>query len=461
MDNLWTIETLKSLLVELRDSGQIRDWVVHVEHLHRRERYFLSEASHAFSIDQDRETNQQGIALRLLVDLKEKVGKQGEVYKKLTLNQSLSAQVERAIASAMQTESDFWTLPSQLPTDVPEVESFDPQIAEDIEGALRLLTLEIEKCATRTRSAKFSSSELFLSVIDRETHFSFGRVHRHRQTRVYLEAAFSASAQQQNGELLSDEFLGTRWSVALDPSSVEQLFDEVAENATHMLQVETPVAGEYSVIVDSEVLLRVLNEHLSQLSGANIYHHLPHVSPGQELIPGAEGDLLTLTIDPTVRMGADTTALSDDGFIQKPITLVEANRVVASLVGGQYSQYLGVPATTTRGTVVVSPGSLSYEEMRQSAPKVLEVLQFSGLFADGNSGTFSSEIRLARLHDRESAKSVYLKGGALSASVLENFKGLRLSQELVHRQHFESGQPGGEGYLGPRYALLTGVSVAV
>jgi hypothetical protein len=97
----------------------------------------------------------------------------------------------------------------------------------------------------------------------------------------------------------------------------------------------------------------------------------------------------------------------------------------------------------------------------QSAPRVLEILQLSGLFTDANSGTFSSEIRLARLHDRETGAVKYVKGGSLSAAILENFKELRLSSEVVHRQHFETGSSSGEGYLGPCFALMNDVSIAV
>ena len=138
---------------------------------------------------------------------------------------------------------------------------------------------------------------------------------------------------------------------------------------------------------------------------------------------------------------------------------MESNRVVASLTDKQFADYLGNTATTSRGNIVVDPGKLSYAELTQAAPQVLEILQFSGLFADPYSGTFSSEIRLARLYDNVKGTVTYLKGGSLSGSIRDNFKGARISKERVKRAHFESNSMHGHGYFGPEYAMLSDVSI--
>jgi len=138
---------------------------------------------------------------------------------------------------------------------------------------------------------------------------------------------------------------------------------------------------------------------------------------------------------------------------------VEKNRVVASLTDKQHADYLKLAPTTSRGNVVVEPGALTYAELARAEPRVLEILQFSGLFIDPYSGTFSSEIRLARLHDNVRGGVTYLKGGSLSGSIRENFKRARLSRERAKRAHFESNGMQGQGYFGPEYALLGDVSV--
>jgi hypothetical protein len=90
---------------------------------------------------------------------------------------------------------------------------------------------------------------------------------------------------------------------------------------------------------------------------------------------------------------------------------------------------------------------------------VIEILQFSGLFADPNSGTFSSEIRLAKLYDNEKNQITYLKGGSLSGSINENFKKVKFSKNRVKKAHFSSNSPVGQGYYGPEFALMNDVSI--
>jgi len=133
--------------------------------------------------------------------------------------------------------------------------------------------------------------------------------------------------------------------------------------------------------------------------------------------------------------------------------------VISTATDQQYSDYLKHSATTSRGNIVIDPGTLTFEQLTAQAPKVIEILQFSGLFADPNSGTFSSEIRLARLYDNEKHTVVYLKGGSLSGSIAENFTNARFTNQQVKRAHFASGQMTGQGYFGPSHALLNDVSI--
>ena len=118
-----------------------------------------------------------------------------------------------------------------------------------------------------------------------------------------------------------------------------------------------------------------------------------------------------------------------------------------------------IPITATRGNLVVGAGTRSREELIRSAPKVLEILQFSYLNGDPFSGTFSSEIRLARLHDNVKGTVSYLKGGSLSGSVADNFRRVKLSKELGRRSYFSAEMTEGHGYQGPAYGLLSDVSV--
>ncbi|MEK6578141.1 MAG: metallopeptidase TldD-related protein [Bdellovibrionota bacterium] len=452
-NNPWNLEQLKS---ELERRKEVNSWVITQEHVHRRERYFMLDCD-SLVVDQDRDVQVENISLKLATPLS-KSGRQGEITKKLFQALPLSAQIDSAIQAARETDHQEWQLPLTVPKDIPHRATADPAMSEDLESVVNELTQEIRSVVLQKRPTRFNSAELFLSTHRREVHLSNGLVHRGTQTRVYAESAFSRS-DMRDGKLHSDEYLNTRWAVNRADLKIGELFDETSDRAAHMLDVSRPKTGRYPVIVDSEVLLGLLNGHMSQLSGANSYHGLPFVKPGDDLIPGASGDLLTITLDPSLEYGADTTAVSEQGLIQSPLRLVEKNKVIQTATDKQFADYLGTKATTTCGNVVVDPGKSTHEQLTKSALAVVEILQFSAIVADPNSGTFSSEIRLAKHYDNRTGRVTYLKGGSLSGSIKENFKGLRLSNDQVKRATFSANASRGQGYFGPSFALLSDVSI--
>lgn len=450
----WTIEQLKN---ELNQRKPIKGWIVDQEYVHRRERYFLLD-DRALVADQDREVRSQNIFAKIFVHLKDKPGRQGEISKKLFTALPLGPQIDSAIEAALETDHQAWDLPSDPPKNIPHVASADPRIAEDIERVMGELTHRIETSVHKERATRFNSAELFVSIHDHELHLSNSLIHRSSQSRIYTEAAYSF-ARKKGSQTESDEYLNTRWAVNMDDLPIEQIFDETSDRAQHSLDVTKPKTGRYPVIVDAEVLATLFNTQLVQLSSANAYHGLPFVKPGDDLVAGATGDLISITLDPSLPHAGDTTAVSEQGLVQLPFRLVESNRVMATATDKRYADYLKTPVTTVRGNIVVEPGTLTHTDLTRHAPQVIEILQFSGLFADPNSGTFSSEIRLARLFDNEKGTVTYLKGGSLSGSFRENFKGVRFSDRQVKRAHFTSNSPQGEGYYGPEYALLSDVSI--
>ncbi len=450
----WTLDDLK---FQLNSNPLIKGWVITEENVHRRERYFLLEKNRV-ATDQDRNVRARIISVKLFVHLK-KPGRQGEISKKFFTSIPLKDQIDSAIEAAIQTDHQAWELPKELPKNIPLVLTTDPDMAEDLDGVSDQLTSRIAATVLKARKSVFNSAELFLSIHDRQLHLSNGLTHRTSQSRIYTEAAFSFSKALPSGKVVSDEYLNSHWAGHLNQLPIEEIFDQAADRAEHSLDVTKPVTGQYSVIIDSEVISTLLNGYVSQLWASNAYHGLPFIQRNQDFIPEARGDLLTIILDPSLPFGADTTALSNQGLLQMPLKLVDQNRVIETATDKQFGDYLGNAPTTVRGNLVIQPGKLSHQELTQAAPQVIEILQFSGLFADPNTGTFSSEIRLAKLHDNQTGKTTYIKGGSLSGSIRENFRGLKLSNSVTQQSHFSTEQPQGQGYFGPEFALISDVSI--
>jgi predicted Zn-dependent protease len=443
----WTLEQLKT---ELRSKKEIKGWIVTQENLHRRERYFLLDGG-KLAVDQDREVHSQSVEVRLFVTAG-KPGRQGEISKKFVKEKPIAVQLESAIAAAKETDYEAWDLPTELPKDVPEVKSCDPKMAEDLQGSIDSVTREIASAVTLPRKTAFNSSELFMSVHDKELHLSNGLTHRSKQSRMYVEAAYSFAKDGR-----SDEYLHTAWTISPKDISVTHLFQEASDRAEISLDTKKPLTGKYAVILDADVLAKLFNSTAFLLSARSEYLDLPHKKPGDDFISGATGDLVTITLDPSLDYGAVTTGMGDQGIVQKPLVLVEKNKVVTTAIDQQHGQYLKKKPGTYRGNMVLEGGALDRDQMIQAAPKVLEILQFSGLFIQETTGTFSSEIRLARLHDHTTGLVTTIKGGSLSGSIGDNFKFARFSKNRVKRSEFDYGVA--TGYYGPEFALLSDVSV--
>ncbi len=444
---LWNMDQLKS---ELKSRKEVKGWAITQETTQRRERYFLGEGK-SVAIDQDREVHSQSVDLRLFVDI-EIPGRQGEVTKKLFRENSLKSQIDSAIDSAKQTNHQAWSLPTEIPSQIPEVKSCDPKMLEDLNGSMDQVTSEIMTAVARKGNTEFNSSELFMSVHEKELHLSNGLTHRSKQSRMYVEAAYSFS---KDGK--SDEYLHTAWTVSPSDISVSEIFKTASDRAEASLECTKPLTGKYHVLLDGDVLSTLFANAFTHFTSQSEYLSLPHKKLGDDFIPGATGDLVSMRLDPSLDFGAVTGSMTEQGIVQTPIQLVERNKVVRIAIDKQHGDYLGRKAGTYKGNVVVESGSLDRDQLIHAAPKVLEILQFSGLFVNGSQGTFSSEIRLGKLYDHATGKTTTIKGGSLSGNLFENFKFCRLSKETAKKATFDYGSAA--GYFGPKYALISDVSV--
>lgn len=459
----WTVDQLKQAL---NQKSEIHSWIISVDHFHRRERYFLREGitkNPAIAIDQDRQAKGTDVHVRILVK-KPGTDRLGEVSKRFTMAKTLTPQIDLALAAARETDIQPWELKIPSAVRAPDVKTADPKIAEDVERVTLELSSEIMAEAKAPRTSRFDSAELFVSLHDKEIHLSHGFIHRYKQSRIYAEAAFSCEEKDSNGKIISDEYLNRQWGVSLDEVKIKKLFEETADRAEKITKVVTPKNQKYAVLVDSEVLALILGDSVQHLSASSEYLKLPFKKPGEAFVPAARGDLITLSLDPLVDYGADSLAYSETGDPQVALDLVKNNTIVATATDTQYGQYLERKANTCRGAVVIQGGSASFEDLTKAEPLVLEILQFSGLFNDPNTSTFSSEIRLARLYDNVNGTVKYIKGGSVSGSLFENFQNVKFSKKTVRRNEFMddfgSGTCFGRCYVGPEFALLNDVTVA-
>ncbi len=449
MEN-WTIDNLLKELEAKKKDGSIFQWTVRNISTDREEAYFIQDKTQTASLDQRRFVQEKLLYVSIEVSKEKKLGAAG---KKFFFTNNLHQQVETLIATAHLGEEERWSL-QENPPKIPHKNRADPLIWENLGASTEEMGKNLVEAIQNTEQGHFNSAELFVSRDRRELFLSNGFCGENFQTQIYTEVCFS-----EKNENMAEEFLLTQWSGSSKQMDFPKMCTQSADFAKYSLTKEGPKTGKYAVLLSAADMCPIFSDVLSQLNTRNKYFNTPFMETGKPLIPNFEGHPFSLSLDPEMIHSFGSCLFDSYGDAQKKQVLAKDNQIICNPSEKKFSDYLKKEVTTNQGTVVLEPQqSQSVDSLRKSAPQVLEILQFSGLFTSANDLTFSSEIRLARLYDNEKNTVTYIKGGSLSGKFPTNFSKIRWSDTstLIN----VNGMDGRQAYYGPHYSLLNDVNVS-
>ncbi len=458
--NTWEIEDLSEKLQAKKTQNAIHQYVILEQTQNRIEHYLLKDPISGKPVaDQKRSVEKTDLTLKLWV--KKANQRLGAGSKPLLRNRPLVEQIESLMKQAEMSDEEYWEIPeveSDQASGQRAPETLYSGFKTDFLGSTNKISKDLSSAILGV-SGEFNSAELFFNYLTTKTWASNGFVKEIEQSRIYAEVCFSASGPDQKGQLKSEEFLVTAWAAHPEQLDFRKMCEQSVEGAKGSLKTELPQSGTYDVLVAADVVSELFHNVLWQLDGEQQYKKYPHLKESEEFSKDFSGEPFRLVLDPEVDFGMASGKSSSFGFIQKPMTLLENNKVLNTLFDVKISQYLKRPQTTSSGNLKLEAEGLPADELRMKRGKVLEILQFSGLFVDPMSLTFSSEIRLAKLFDQSSGKVSYVKGGNLSGNIRENMSRVLWSKET---QSYGRQQDVNhvEAYSGPAYALLNDVSVS-
>ena len=157
---------------------------------------------------------------------------------------------------------------------------------------------------------------------------------------------------------------------------------------------------------------------------------------------------------------AESTPFTSEGLPAERALVIEDGVVRKQLVSARMGQYLGRPANGICGNMLVPPGRGDKADWLAALPEVLEICTFSSLLIDPRTLTWSSEIKLGRLH-RAGRPPVTIKGGVVSGSLRQNLRDCAFSRRRIVRNDLPDGWKPARGYDGPDAMLIrAGVQVA-
>lgn len=432
----------KEELKKLLSDSEIKFWKLEEIQTQRKE-FYLCKGQEAAELNQSRMVRINDAFLE--------VWTQGEGdrlgYGKTRLNPSahLGTQVKELIEKSQLASEEKWAPEaSTAPTLKPQAQLCAHQFLEDFDGAAQVLKGQMVSEINQVKEAEFNSAELFCSISHHEVTSSNDFQVNFKRSKIYAEVCFSSSSADD-----SQEFMETRWAVRPEDIDFKSLCASSVKGSQGLLQARPMPAGVYTAKLRDEDLGLILNHIKDRFSGASKYKGMPFFEKGSELLEGFDGQAFEMRLNPNHDFGLNSLGFDSWGRKEEPLLLVADNQVKNNSYSQKFSQYLGQTMNASHGVLEIVP-----QDQKGEAPgEHLEVLQFSGLFVDGISMTFSSEIRLAKLV-REDGSFTFVKGGNFSGSFSENFSKVIWSDKMSL-----VGVEGEDSVYLPHYAYLNDVSV--
>ena len=371
----------------------------------------------------------------------------------------VQSQIEKCFENAGISKNQPWDLvmPPELP--YADVRICDPEIEGDLERAAESLKERIQKTIKNLEGVRVNSAELFVNYHSIHTETSTGVVMDKRRGDIYFEVAME-KLPGPNSQEVHRYLRGT----ALEQIQIEKFIEDTALETRSLGDTIVPGTDENAVIlVDGEVVSDFIHALTEQLNADHEYQKLPYMPVGQKIYPAKlfpDADSVSVTMDPFIPMMSESSPFTHEGMPAERAEVIKDGTVAAQIVSNRMGQYLARKSNGICGNFVMQDGSLSKEQLIASVDECIEIISFSSLLINPHTLTWSSEIKLGRLH-RKGSSPVMVKGGVASGDIRQNFAGCRFGSEHVVISAVADQWHPAKGYSGPDSMLIrSGVKIA-
>lgn len=407
---------------------------------------------------QERETEERTYSLRVYSRQGEPV-KMGSVARTIDPFAPLESQIRETFESALLSENEPWKIAEPPATPFEKMETADPVILENPEKALQSMSDRMIAHRKSLQGVRINSAELYINLNAKYTLYSTGLELERIDSDAYIEAAMEKLPGPNTQEVHR-----YKKGVTVSEMEIESFLDEMAEETLALDETVLPETSDNAtILVNAEVLASWLNALTDQLSADAEYNHSPHLLPGQQAVQTEESlpsDPLSVTVDPAIPLMIGSSPWTNEGIASKKTILIEENLVKNQIIGNRMGQYLKKEPNGAAGNFILPSGSHSKMELLEREEQCLEILAFSSLLINSRTLTWSSEIKLARLH-KKGQSPIMIKGGVASGSIQKNFGSALYSSNQIHYNQVGDSWHPSIGYRGPGFALIrSGVKIA-
>ena len=344
------------------------------------------------------------------------------------------AVIARLLKNAAYVKNPFYTLNPPAGGAAGAAESVDPApIARDF--------IEAVRAVPETADADINSCELFASGIRRRFLNSEGIDVVSAYPSSMAEVVVNARREGREIELYRMYRSGECDREAL----IRDLTETMRYGRDKLAARPTPSLGRADVVFSGEAAKELYGWFAERMHAGFKVFGYSDWEIGRPVVPGAEGDRVTLTARRHLPNSSENAAFDPEGAPIRDVVMIEDGVARAFLGSRQFSQYLKLEDSFIEGNLEVSGGTAPAAALRQG--RFLEAVEFSDFQVDPFNGDIAGEIRLAYWHDGD--RVIPVSGGSVSGTMAALAKRMRMSAE--RRQY--------DCWLIPAATRLEGVTV--
>lgn len=371
----------------------------------------------------------------------------------------LETQVLNTFNNSLLVSNKIWDLPSESNEAYDIVQTMDPFLKKDLTKAHSSLLTEIDEKVKSLSLVNVNSAELYTYVKTFYFETSLGLLGQKESSEIYFEIAMEKLPLPNTQEVLK-----YKKSVGISDLQIGQFIDNVvAETLSTSESILPKTTNQATILVDGDVISSLFANLLLQVDASSEYNKLPYLKKGDSLLNGAnnsDSDMLTVFIDPTIPLMTFTTPFTDEGMKPNKSEIIKKNQVIDQMIHHKIGQYLNKKSNYIFGNMIVELGNMTKDQLIDSVDECLEILSFSSLLINEKTLTWSSEIKLAKLHQKGKQVKM-IKGGVVSGNIKSNLQNFKFSNESVKINELDDGFVVPKGYVGPNHMLIkNGVTIA-
>jgi predicted Zn-dependent protease len=438
--------------------SEVSDWAISGKHSYACQSLLLGGKLNELEVYQDRDVDDQSYKVTLYVS-KSDNSQLGSSSATIILANNINSQLHQIKTNAALAMNPSFPLAAKPTMAYEKLESYCLTIVENISLAHQQLVERILQHSLTLQGVQVNSAEFYTNVHHHVLRTSQGIDAQKTTSDLYFESAMELLPGPNLQEVLK------YWHfVGLHDADIESKLDSVAKETLLTSESTLPPSHENAtVLVDSYAISKIAASIASQLNGSAEYSQGPHlkvddVVPTQKV--DAKSDRFNLTIDPTLKQMAKTSPFTAEGTVAEKADVIVNNVVQSQIMDTRMAHYLNKTPNGIYGNLVIPAGSESREELLSGSDEVIEILDFSSLLVNPSSLTWSSEIKLGRLH-RQGKPVQTLKGGIVSGNLRTSLAGFKFSSETTSRNTAGGYFEAASGYQGPTYMLMwKGITIA-